>query len=128
MRYLSTRGQSPLQSFADILLAGLAPDGGLYLPETWPRFSPAEIAGFAKQPYGDVALAIIGRLTGDSFSQSELAADIAAAYARFDDPRIAPLAEIGPNLYLLELFHGPTFAFKDIALQVLGRLFERALK
>jgi threonine synthase len=128
MRYLSTRGQSPLQSFADMLLAGLAPDGGLYLPEAWPRFSPAEIADFAAQPYADVAGAIIGRLVGDSFSNEELAADIAAAYASFDDKRIAPLVEIGPNLYLLELFHGPTLAFKDVALQVLGRLFERALK
>ena len=128
MRYLSTRGQSPLQSFADMLLAGLAPDGGLYLPEAWPRFTPAEIAAFAAQPYADVAGAVIGRLVGDSFSREELAADIAAAYATFDDKRIAPLVEIGPNLYLLELFHGPTLAFKDIALQVLGRLFERALK
>ena len=128
MRYLSTRGQSPLQSFADMLLAGLAPDDGLYLPEAWPRFAPAEIAAFAAQPYAEVARAIIGRLAGDSFSNEELAADIADAYAGFDDPRIAPLAEIGPNLYLLELFHGPTLAFKDIALQVLGRLFERALK
>jgi threonine synthase len=128
MRYLSTRGQSKPQSFADMLLAGLAPDGGLYLPEAWPRFSPAEIAAFASQPYAGVAHTIIGRLAGDSFSNEELAADIAAAYAGFDDPRIAPLAEIGANLYLLELFHGPTLAFKDIAMQVLGRLFERALK
>ena len=128
MRYLSTRGQSPLQSFADMLLAGLAPDGGLYLPEAWPRFTPAEIAAFAAQPYADVAHTIIGRLVGDSFSEEELAADIAAAYATFDDKRIAPLVEIGPNLYLLELFHGPTLAFKDVALQVLGRLFERALR
>ncbi|MGA7674700.1 MAG: threonine synthase [Rhizomicrobium sp.] len=128
MRYLSTRGLAPLQSFADMLLAGLAPDGGLYMPGAWPHFTAAEIAGFASQPYADVAHAIIGRLVGDSFSNEELAADIAAAYAGFDDPRIAPLAEIGPDLYLLELFHGPTLAFKDIALQVLGRLFERALK
>jgi len=128
MRYLSTRGQSPLQSFADMLLAGLAPDGGLYLPESWPHFSAAEMAAFGTQPYAEAARIIIGRLTGDSFSNEDLAADIAAAYASFDDPRIAPLAEIGPDLYLLELFHGPTLAFKDIALQVLGRLFERALK
>ena len=128
MRYLSTRGQSPLQTFAGMLLAGLAPDGGLYLPEAWPHFSAAEMAAFGSQPYADVARTIIGRLVGDSFSSEELAADIAAAYATFDDPRIAPLAEIGPDLFLLELFHGPTLAFKDIALQVLGRLFERALK
>jgi len=128
MRYLSTRGLAPLQSFIDMLLAGLAPDGGLYLPEAWPHFSAAEMAAFGTQPYAEAARIIIGRLTGDSFSNEDLAADIAAAYASFDDPRIAPLAEIGPDLYLLELFHGPTLAFKDIALQVLGRLFERALK
>ncbi len=128
MRYLSTRGAAPPQNFAEMLLAGLAPDGGLYLPETWPHFEPGEIAGFAGQPYAPVARTIIGRLVGDSFSDSELAADIDAAYAGFDDARIAPLVEIGPNLFLMELFHGPTFAFKDIALQVLGRLFARALK
>jgi threonine synthase len=128
MRYLSTRGNAPLQSFAEMLLAGLAPDGGLYLPETWPQFTPAEIAAFGKQPYAEAARIILGRLIGDSFSDAELAADIAAAYAGFDDARIAPLVEIGPNLHLLELFHGPTLAFKDVALQILGRLFARALK
>jgi threonine synthase len=128
MRYISTRGAAAPQSFADMLLAGLAPDGGLYLPEAWPQFTPAEIAAFGTQPYAEVARTIIGRLVGDSFSEEDLKADIAAAYAAFDDPRIAPLVEIGPDLYLLELFHGPTLAFKDIALQVLGRLFARALK
>jgi len=128
MRYLSTRGDAPTQSFAEMLLAGLAPDGGLYLPEAWPRFTQAEIAAFAGQPYGATARSILGRLIGDSFTPDELAADIAAAYASFDDARIAPLAEIGPDLYLMELFHGPTLAFKDVALQVLGRLFARALK
>jgi len=128
MRYISTRGQCPPQSFAEMLLAGLAPDGGLYLPEAWPHFTAAEIAGFAAQSYAQAAQTVIARLVGDSFSGDELSADIAAAYASFDDPRIAPLAEIGPNLFLLEMFHGPTLAFKDIALQVLGRLFARALK
>ena len=128
MRYLSTRGHSPLISFADMLLAGLAPDGGLYLPEAWPRFSPLEIANFKGRPYGEVAEIVLGELIGDSFSREELKADIAAAYAGFSDPRIAPLSEIGPDLYLLELFHGPTLAFKDVALQILGRLFARALK
>jgi threonine synthase len=126
MRYLSTRGAAPLQSFSDMLLAGLAPDGGLYLPDAWPRFTAAEIAAFAAQPYTATANAILSRLVGDSFSPDELAADIAAAYASFDD--IAPLVEIGPNLHLMELFHGPTLAFKDVALQILGRLFARALK
>ncbi len=128
MRYLSTRGHSPLISFADMLLAGLAPDGGLYLPEAWPRFSALEIANFKGQPYAAVAETVLGELIGDSFSRQELQADIAAAYGSFSDPRIAPLSQIGPDLYLLELFHGPTLAFKDVALQILGRLFARALK
>lgn len=126
-RYISTRGQTPPQSFADVLLAGLAPDGGLFLPEVWPQIEAEEIAGFAKRSYPNIAHAILKRFTGDSFSSAELKADIGAAYADFDDPAIAPLIEIGPGLYLLELFHGPTLAFKDLALQVLGRLFARAL-
>lgn len=111
-----------------MLLAGLAPDGGLYLPEVWPRFSPLEIANFKGRPYAEVAEIVLGELIGDSFSREELKADITAAYAGFSDPRIAPLSEIGTDLYLLELFHGPTLAFKDVALQILGRLFARALK
>ncbi|GAA0531453.1 threonine synthase [Rhizomicrobium palustre] len=128
MRYISTRGQSPAISFADMLLAGLAPDGGLYLPETWPSFTPAEIAAFKGKPYTDVAEAVLGKLIGDSFTPEELRADIAAAYASFDFPAIAPLSEIGRGRYLMELYHGPTLAFKDVALQILGRLFARALK
>ncbi|MBU6298394.1 MAG: threonine synthase [Alphaproteobacteria bacterium] len=127
MRYVSTRGTAPPQSFAEMLLAGLAPDGGLYLPEAWPHFAPAEIAAFAGQPYTQAARQVLGRLVGDSFALAEQAVDIADAYAGFDDKRIAPLVQIGPNLFLMELFHGPTFAFKDIALQVLGRMFARAL-
>jgi len=127
MRYISTRGQAAPQSFADILLAGLAPDGGLFLPESWPQISADEIAGFAGQRYADVAFAILKRFTGDSFTDAELREDIEAAYSDFDAPDIAPLVQIGPEHYLLELFHGPTLAFKDIAMQVLGRLFARAL-
>jgi threonine synthase len=127
MRYISTRGQTAPQSFADILLAGLAPDGGLFLPESWPQFSAGEIAGFAGKRYAEVAFAILKRFTGDSFTDAELREDIEAAYSDFDAPQIAPLVEIGKDQYLLELFHGPTLAFKDIALQVLGRLFARAL-
>ncbi len=127
-RYISTRGETSPQTFADVLLAGLAPDGGLFLPEAWPQLGTEEIAGFAAKPFATVAQSILKRFVGDSFSDIELAADVAAAYAGFDDPAIAPLSEIGGGLYLLELFHGPTLAFKDIALQVLGRLFARALK
>lgn len=128
MHYVSTRGQSPHLSFVDMLLAGLAPDGGLYLPQLWPRISPEDIAAFRGMPYAQVSRNILARLTSDSFADWELAADVEAAYAGFDDDRIAPMTEVGEGLYQLELFHGPTFAFKDIALQILGKMFARALK
>src|SRR6478609_1544004 len=127
MHFLSTRGQAPRASFADVLLAGLAPDGGLYLPESWPQLTAAQIAAFRGAAYQDVAFAILSRFTQGSFSEAELKEAIAAAYADFDVAEIAPLVEIGEDRYLLELFHGPTLAFKDIALQVLGQLFSRAL-
>jgi threonine synthase len=127
MYFLSTRGQAPRASFADVLLAGLAPDGGLYLPESWPQFSAAEIAAFQGTAYQHVAFTILSRFTAGSFSDAELREAIAAAYAGFDAPEIAPLVEIGEGRFLLELFHGPTLAFKDVALQVLGQLFSRAL-
>jgi threonine synthase len=127
MKFLSTRGQAPEAGFAEVLLAGLAPDGGLYLPTAWPQLTAAQIAAFKGARYQDVAFAILSRFTAGSFSDAELRADIEAAYADFDAPDIAPLVEIGNGQYLLELFHGPTLAFKDIALQILGRLFARAL-
>lgn len=127
MQFISTRGGAPPSSFSDCLLAGLAPDGGLYLPQAWPQFTAAEIAAFKSMRYQDVAFQILSRFTRDSFSDAELQAAITAAYADFDAPDIAPLSEIGEGRYLLELFHGPTLAFKDIALQVLGQLFSRAL-
>ena len=125
--FVSTRGRAPKASYAEILLAGLAPDGGLYLPEVWPLVSAADRAAFAKAPYIEVARSILSRFAAGSFSPDEIADDLYAAYATFEDAAIAPLVEIGPDLYLLELFHGPTLAFKDIALQVLGRQFARAL-
>src|SRR6185312_16227955 len=127
MHFLSTRGRAPRASFADVLLAGLAPDGGLYLPESWPQLSAAEIAAFKGAAYQDVAFAILSRFTQGSFSDAELKEAIAAAYAGFDAPEIAPLVELGEGRFLLELFHGPTLAFKDVALQILGQLFSRAL-
>jgi threonine synthase len=127
-RFISTRGEAPEASFADVLLAGLAPDGGLYLPAAWPQFSAAEIARFKSARYQEVAFEILSRFTGDSFAEAELKQDIEAAYAGFTAPEIAPLSSMSGNRYLLELFHGPTFAFKDIALQILGRLFARALQ
>jgi threonine synthase len=131
MMFISTRGTAPPASFSDVLLAGLAPDGGLYLPESWPQFSAAQIAAFAGKPYQAVAYEVLSRFAGVSFTEAELKADIQAAYAGFEAAGVAPLRQIAPSSngsqYLLELFHGPTFAFKDIALQILGRLFTRAL-
>ncbi|MBS0471540.1 MAG: threonine synthase [Proteobacteria bacterium] len=125
-RYGSTRGQAPETGFSDILLAGLASDGGLYLPTAWPQVSVAEQAAFASASYVEVARRVLTRFT--DVAEDDVADDIAAAYSGFEHPAIAPLVEIGPDLYLLELFHGPTLAFKDIALQVLGRMFARALR
>jgi threonine synthase len=127
MRYVSTRGEAPPQGFEEVLLAGLAPDGGLYLPEKWPQIGADEIASFAHAPYADVAFRVLSKFTGGEISREALKQDIDAAYATFDQPGAAPLVEIDPGIYLLELFHGPTLAFKDIAMQVLGRLFARAL-
>jgi threonine synthase len=125
--FLSTRGRAPAASFADVLLAGLAPDGGLYLPQAWPQFSEADLAAFAGISYPEAAYRVLSRFTGPSFSETELREAIAAAYAGFDVQAIAPLVDVGQGRTLLELFHGPTLAFKDIALQVLGQLFSRAL-
>src|SRR5579862_4467234 len=123
MNYINTRGGTPADSFADVLLGGLAGGGGLYLPETWPR------APFGtSMRYQDVALSILQPFASTAVSPDDLNSDIAAAYDSFDHPDIAPLVELEPGLYLLELFHGPTLAFKDIALQLLSRLMARELE
>ena len=127
MHYLSTSGATKLHSFTEVLLGGLAPDGGLFMPEFWPRIPEDEIAGYAQASYQDVAFRIMERFAGAAMSHADLKADIAAAYSAFDGPEIAPLVEIAPQFYLLELFHGPTLAFKDIAMRLLGQLFSRAL-
>jgi threonine synthase len=129
--FISTRGQAPAADFAEVLLAGLAPDGGLYLPQAWPQFSAADLAAFKGLSYQEAAYRVLSRFTGPSFTEAELREAIDAAYSDFDAPAIAPLVDLGPasnqKRFLLELFHGPTLAFKDIALQVLGQLFSRAL-
>jgi threonine synthase len=128
MRYVSTRGEAPPVSFLDAVIAGLAPDGGLYVPERWPELTAAEIAAFAGRPYAEVAADIVGRFAGDSVDPATLADICADAYASFDHAAVAPLKQLAPGRFLLELFHGPTLAFKDIALQLLGRLYDHALK
>jgi threonine synthase len=128
MRYISTRGQSPAIGFWDAVLAGLAPDGGLYIPEVWPTFTPAEIAAFAGQPYAEVAAAVIGKFAGNDIAPEDLLAMTTQAYATFTHPAVTPVKQLYPDLFLLELFHGPTLAFKDVAMQILARLYDKALK
>ncbi|MBT7941882.1 MAG: threonine synthase [Alphaproteobacteria bacterium] len=128
MKYISTRGQASDLAFDDVLLSGLARDGGLYVPDVWPEFTPAQIASFEGLPYGELALRVIRPFVGGTIDDGALAGLIDEAYSRFDTPDVAPIKEIGDNEYLLELFHGPTLAFKDMAMQILGPLFDHVLK
>ncbi|HEV7159050.1 MAG TPA: threonine synthase [Caulobacteraceae bacterium] len=128
MRYVSTRGAAPEVGFTDALLAGMAPDGGLYTPRVWPRLAAADIAGFAERPYAEVAARILALFAGEDIPRPVLEAVCAAAYSRFDHIAVAPLVQLAPARFVLELFHGPTLAFKDIAMQVLGGLFAHALE
>ncbi len=126
MLYVSTRGEAPAISFNDALLAGLARDGGLYVPERWPTLSRETIAGFRGKPYARVAFEVIRPFVAGSFKESDLARLIDDAYATFDDPAVAPLVRLGDE-HLCELFHGPTLAFKDVAMQLLARLMDHVL-
>src|SRR5258705_8449537 len=126
MHYVSTRGGAGAE-FADILLGGPAPDGGLYLPDHWPVFRQETIREFAGLSYPEVALRVMWPFIGDAFTRDEFEADVKAAYAGFAHDLVVPLVPLAPDFFLLELFHGPTLAFKDIAMQLLGRLFARLL-
>jgi len=128
MQFVSTRGQAPVLGFADAVLAGLASDGGLYVPREWPQISAAEIAGFAGKPYPEVAFAIISRFVGDDIPAATLKTIIDDAYGVFRHPSVAPLVELEPNHFVLELFHGPTLAFKDVAMQFLSRVMDYILQ
>jgi len=127
VRYVSTRGEVPPLGFMDVTLAGLARDGGLYVPETWPRLSAETIAGFAGRPYAEVAVEVIRPFVGDSISESDLSRLAREAYGAFRHPAVVPIAQFGASTFLLELFHGPTLAFKDVAMQLLARLMDHAL-
>ncbi|MEO8713598.1 MAG: threonine synthase, partial [Acetobacteraceae bacterium] len=127
MRYISTRGQAPVRDFAGVLLAGLAEDGGLYVPETWPVLSPAEWRALRGVPYPALAARLLSPFVGDAVPPDALEAICRDAYAGFTHPVIVPLVQMETGLFVQELFHGPTLAFKDLALQVLGRLFDRVL-
>ncbi len=127
MRYISTRGTAPTLDFENVTLAGLAADGGLYVPERWPTFTTEQIAALAGLSYVDTAVAVMAPFVGDALSLDDLRALCAEAYGRFDHAAVTPLAQLDERNWLLELFHGPTLAFKDVALQLLGLLFERFL-
>lgn len=127
MNYISTRGGSEPQSFEQVLLTGLAPDGGLYVPADLPEFSAEEIASWKSLSYPELALKIITPFIGDEIPADALRKIIFESYEAFDHPDVAPLSELAKNDYLLELYHGPTLAFKDFALQVLGRLLDYVL-
>ena len=128
MRYISTRGEGAPLDFVEVMLAGLARDGGLYVPESWPQLGPAEIAGFAGRPYAEVATDVIRRFTGGSIPDADLARMAQEAYGTFRHPATVPLVQLNPGLFVLELFHGPTLAFKDLAMQLVARLMDHALR
>ena len=128
MRYVSTRGEAPALDFVAVMLAGLARDGGLYVPESWPALGPETIAGFAGKPYAEVAVEVIRPFVGDSLPEADLARMAREAYGTFRHPAVAPLTQLGTNLFVLELFHGPTLAFKDLAMQLVARLMDHVLR
>jgi threonine synthase len=127
MLHVSTRGEAPAIGFTDALMTGLAHDGGLYVPQEWPTLDRPTIAGFAGRPYAQVATAVLGPLVGEEIPDSALDRMIEDSYAAFRHPAVCPLTQIGDNLFVVELFHGPTLAFKDIAMQLLGRLMDHVL-
>jgi len=127
MRYVSTRGADVPLDFVQVMLAGLARDGGLYVPETWPSLSPAAISGLAGRPYAEVAVEVLKPFVGDSIADADLARMAREAYGTFRHPATAPLTQLDANLFVLELFHCPTLAFKDLAMQLVARLMDHAL-
>jgi threonine synthase len=127
MRYISTRGQAPVRDFAGVLLAGLAEDGGLYVPESWPELSAANWRALRGLPYPELAVRLLQPFIGSAIPFATLQALCRDAYAGFGHPAVVPLIQLETNLWVQELFHGPTLAFKDLAMQLLGRLFAHVL-
>lgn len=127
MQYISTRGRAPALPFDEALLSGLARDGGLYVPAVWPMFSRDDIRAMKGLPYSEVALRVMQPFVGDTVPADALRRIVEESYAGFGHRCVAPLKQMAPNLWLMELFHGPTLAFKDYAMQVLGRLFDHVL-
>ncbi|MAM72905.1 MAG: threonine synthase, partial [Tistrella sp.] len=127
MQYISTRGRAPRLDFGQVLLDGLARDGGLYLPESWPRVEPATMRAWRGLDYAGLAKQVMRLFVGTTIAPADLDRMIDDTYAGFGHKAVAPLKQLGANEWVMELFHGPTLAFKDFALQLLGRLFDHAL-
>ena len=127
MHYVSTRGEAPVLGFSDAVLAGLARDGGLYVPKEWPHFSAADIRAMRGLPYADIAIRVLTPFLGGEISPEVFERLVREAYATFRHEAVCPLVQIGPDRFVLELFHGPTLAFKDVAMQLLARLMDHIL-
>ncbi|MFU0506447.1 threonine synthase [Pseudaminobacter sp. NGMCC 1.201702] len=127
MRYVSTRGEAPALGFSDSILAGLARDGGLYIPDEWPRFSADEIRAMRGLPYPDLAIRLLTPYLGNEIAAPAFERIVREAYATFRHEAVCPLVQTGSNRFVLELFHGPTLAFKDVAMQLLARLMDHVL-
>jgi threonine synthase len=127
MNYISTRGDAPELGFCDAVLTGLARDGGLYVPESWPQLGQQDIRNLAGKSYQDVAKTILLPFIGDEIPRADFFNMVDEAYATFDHPAVAPLVQTGPNEFVQELFHGPTMAFKDVAMQLLARIVDYIL-
>ncbi|QPC87033.1 threonine synthase [Mesorhizobium sp. NBSH29] len=127
MHYISTRGEAPFLGFSDVLLAGLARDGGLYVPQQWPQFSPAEIRAMRGLSYSDLAIQVLTPFLGDEISADDFERMVRESYATFRHDAVCPLVQSDANTFILELFHGPTLAFKDVAMQLLARLMDHVL-
>jgi len=127
MQYISTRGEAPTLGFSDAVLAGLARDGGLYLPETWPAFSSAEIRAMRGLSYPELAVRVLTPFLGGEISTSVFERLAREAYATFRHEAVCPIVQLAPNTFVLELFHGPTLAFKDVAMQLLARVMDQVL-
>lgn len=127
MQYISTRGAAPVLGFGEAMMTGLARDGGLYVPESVPSLPPEQIAALAGLSYEEIAFQVMKPFMGETFADDEFRGLIARAYAGFGHAARAPLVQLGPNHFLLELFHGPTLAFKDFAMQLIGQMMQAAL-
>ncbi|MAW87415.1 MAG: threonine synthase [Phyllobacteriaceae bacterium] len=127
MQYVSTRGNAPVLGFSDALLAGLARDGGLYVPQEWPQFSADDIRAMRGLSYADLAIRVLWPFTGGEIDRDDFEAIVREAYATFRHDAVCPIVQTGGNEFVLELFHGPTLAFKDVAMQLLARLMDHVL-